>query len=106
MPPWLIHVRPPSPERNTSMWLSEEPSDSPTCWAAISVSSASGVITGMKAPRPALREMMPAAMISILGAMAHGSPPRGSSPNGATYTVPDMSTRKHATRPIAATVAT
>ena len=50
MPPWLIHVRPPSAERNTSMWLSKEPSDSPTCWAAISVPSGSGVITGMNAP--------------------------------------------------------
>ena len=51
------------------MWLSEEPSDSPTCWAASSVPSANGVIVGMKAPRPALREMMPAAMISIRGAI-------------------------------------
>ena len=47
------------------MWLSEEPSDSPTCWAAISVPSGSGVITGMNAPCLALREMMPASMISI-----------------------------------------
>ena len=69
MPPWLFHVRPPSAERSTSMWLSEEPSDFPTCWAAINVPSASGVITGMNAPCLALREMMPVATISIGGAI-------------------------------------